>query len=231
MKANLFKSALLVLFVLSIMISPAHSITKVPARLSVMDFYFGYSIPTGNYDGFHNSKWSDYFDGNPGNPSVAGDEIFKSGFKFGLNYGQIRNDHLLYSIGFAYTNVRLQDSTIIPQVGIIYLGQGDFNLSLYDIDFNLNYFMNKMTNMKWSPFIGLGLKTGFYSLTANNFNSDTKLNLGMAINFGFDVKIWEKKTHRNFVTLSSVNSYDFLGTGDRPKYLNLGLGLKYYFRP
>jgi hypothetical protein len=136
----------------------------------------------------------------------------------------------------------LKDSTIVPftpSPGIIYLEQSDLNLNLYDIDFNINYYQSNVAVSGWSPYVGLGMRTGFQVLSAEGvdpvsglpYASETELKFALALNVGIDVKLTSAASNRSHFVLSSANSFDFLGTGNRPRYLNLGLALKYYFRP
>ena len=237
-----YKTILLAALILVISVGSAWSITKVPARLNVIDVSGGYSMITGNYKGFRSDNWNEIFGINVTNPSVAGSDIYSPTFHFGFSYGQLRGQHLFYSVGFRYTKIEMEDSTLVPftpSPGIVYLGQSDLNLNLYDIDFNVNYYQSNVAVTGWSPYVGLGVRTGFQVLSAEGrdpvtgleYASETELKFALALNLGVDVKLSSNASNRGHFVLSSANSFDFLGSGNRPRYLNLGLALKYYFRP
>ncbi len=228
--------------ILVISVGSAWSLTKVPARVSIIDISGGYSMITGNYGGFRGDSWNKIFGLSGSNPSVTGSDIYSPTFHFGFSYGQLRNNHLFYSVGFRYTKIGLEDSTIVPfspSPGIIYLEQSGLNLNLYDIDFNFNYYQSNVAVTGWSPYIGLGMRTGFQVLSAEGrdpesgleYASESELKFALALNVGIDVKLTSAASNRSHFVLSSANSFDFLGSGNRPRYLNLGLALKYYFRP
>ncbi|MDF1544451.1 MAG: hypothetical protein P1R58_05045 [bacterium] len=213
----------------------ASAITKVAARYNSLEFFGGFSTPVGNYHGYRSGDW---YSATGQSPAVTASDLYESTWHVGFAYGQLRNDHVLYTIGFTFTDVKWPDSTIIPQVGIFDppLGYGS---NLYDIDFDLNYYQNNVARSSWSPFVGLGFHGGFYVFsmdgvdpqTGFSYASETEIKFAMSVNFGFDIRVAEMENGRGALALSSTNSYDFLGTGNRPRYLNFGLGLKYYFRP
>lgn len=234
--------SLVVALILIISAGSAHSIAKIPARVSVIDISGGYTMITGNYGGFRGDSWNEIFANTGTNPSVTGSDIYSPTFHLGFSYGQLRNNHLFYSVGFRYTKIGLEDSTIVPftpSPGIIYLEQSDLNLNLYDIDLNFNYYQSNVAVSGWSPYVGLGMRTGFQVLSAEGvdpvsglpYASETELKFALALNVGLDIKLASAASNRSHFVLSSANSFDFLGSGNRPRYLNLGLALKYYFRP
>jgi len=210
------------------------AVTKVPARVNVMEFYGGASTAHGSYGEIRGVEWKEIFRFPGPNPSIDADNIFASSFNLGIGYGRLRNDHVLTSVGFRYTRVELDDVVIVrsDEVDLGLVGPDSaINENLYDITFDLNYFLNNITKKTWSPYVGVGFKGGLMVFSQEGFASQTDIKFSSAVNFGLDLKLWNDKANRTQVVLSSTNSFDFWATGNRPKYLNFGVGLKYYFRP
>jgi hypothetical protein len=63
------------------------------------------------------------------------------------------------------------------------------------------------------------------------FGSTGEVELAAHVNFGIDYKIWGNRRSGSFVTVSSVNSYEFWSSDYRPAYGNFFLGLKYFLKP
>jgi len=217
----------------------AFSVSKVAARWYTLDIYSGSSTATGNYGGFRSEKWVNLFTTTGPNPSVAAADIYNSTYHIGLNYGNLRNDHIFYSLGFRYTKVKMNDSIIVrfnQGVGTLF---PVFDVNLYDINFNLNYYLSNLTKSDWSPYFGIGFASGLEVFSVDGidttsglkFESETEIKFALALNFGADFKLWSSKDNRNHLAVSSNNSFEFVGTGNRPKYFNFGLALRLYFRP
>ncbi|MDH4156270.1 MAG: hypothetical protein OEW00_03225 [candidate division Zixibacteria bacterium] len=219
-------------------------IQKVSRRMTMIDFYAGGSIISGKYEGLGLDHWNDLFDVGFASPSIGGSDIYKSTYHFGIDYGQLRNDHILFTIGFRYTRVQVKDSINIPfndpEYDYALMDFDDiFNVHLYDIDFNLNYFVTNAQRSLLAPYVGLGFKGGFMSFATDardlesglEYADENELKFTVSVNFGADIKVWTAPSGRSYFTLSSVNSWDLLASGQRPRYLNIGGAIKYYFRP
>ena len=76
--------------------------------------------------------------------------------------------------------------------------------------------------------MGVGLGVGLISQTLEGYESHTELNIGLAMNFGAEARIWQDPGGGNMVTIASANSWEFAGSGYRPKSLTLGVALKIY---
>jgi hypothetical protein len=234
------RNGLLVALIM-LLVAPAADagIKKVAKRLSMIDFYAGGSIISGKYQGLGLDHWNDFFEKGFPSPSIDGSDIYKSTFHFGIDYGQLRNDHFLFTIGFRYTRVQVKDSINIPfddpKYDYALMDVDDFiDIHLYDIDFNLNYFFTNAQHSLLAPYVGLGLKGGFMSKdpeSAGGYADENELKFTVSANFGADIKVWTAPSGRSHVALSSVNSWDLLASGQRPRYLNIGGAIKYYFRP
>ena len=102
---------------------------------------------------------------------------------------------------------------------------------LYDFDFNLNYLFANITEFPLAPYAGVGFTGGLTAATAKGYDSESRIEVLARVNFGLEFKFWQSASKRSFLTVASVNSYDFVASGDRPRHLYMGGALKYYFRP
>jgi len=220
---RIHKSIILTIVLAIGLISVAEAgISRVARRYNFIQFYGSYSQPVGKYDQLFDSPIVDGF----GDPfSADADLVYDPTYQFGFAYGQLRNNHIAFSLGFTYTD--------IDAVGdFADFGTGEKGaLNQYDVDFDLNYLFTNPAQAKISPFVGLGFHAGITSWTAAGYESQNELTMALGVNFGTDIVLWESSDKRTFVALSSINEFQFLASEERPKYLNLGVGLKYYFRP
>lgn len=212
---------LLLGFTLPLFATPTQgAIVRVARRYSVMDFYGSSSSPVGKYD---NIGGMIYFVDGLGRPvEIDGDEIYDPTYQLGLSYGQVTSNQMLLKIGFRYTKIEVSGND--PLFSFVSLHQ-------YDLDVNFNYLLMNIIEKSFAPYVGVGLRAGFTNAEASGFSSTARFNTVLAANAGVELKVWEDANKRSFVTLASVNSYDLYASGDRPKYLNIGAAIKYYFRP
>ncbi len=218
-------------------------IVRVAKRYNVVDLCGGYSTPVGSYDGL--SGFLDFTDEGGRAVDIDADRLYDPTFHIGLNYGQLRNNRMLISVGFRYTRidqlnlyqVTTTDLGLDPtqyaqwEANSMFMEKDKPSLSQYDFDFNFSYLFTPISENFWSPYVGLGVRGGLTAATHKGFESESHLNAALAASCGVEVKVWESPRKRSFATLASVNSYDLLESGNRPRFLNFGLGLKYYFRP
>lgn len=203
-------------------------IARVAKRLNVIEFYGGYSHPIGSY---HTIGTIDFVNNSGILADVSASRVYDPTFHLGLTYGQLRGGHLLYSIGFRYTKIKALDIFVVdPFVSYRFVPvKPSFNQ--YDIDFNVNYLVANITKAPVVPYVGVGFHGGITAQTATGFEAENWLTLALSLNFGLDLKVWGTPKSRSLVTLSSINSINVLASDKRPRYLNIGAGLKYYFRP
>lgn len=199
--------------------TPQAAIVKVARRINVIDFYGGYAHPWGDYKRLSilplvNSQ---------GIPvELSADEAYDPTYFFGFSYGQLRNDRLLYSLGFRWTHINVEDD--------LEFTVSRPTLNQYDLDFNLNYFFTNPSVSSVSPYVGLAFHGGVHSYS-DRLVDESEVTLAGGINFGADFRVWSSPSGRSFVALSSVNEWLYAASDERPKYLNLGAAIKYYFRP
>ena len=203
-------------------------IKRVARRYNVIETYGGYSTPIGSY-----SKVGiiDLWNSNRVLVDVDANRVYDPTFHLGITYGQLRGGHLLYSIGFRYTRVRTPDTFWVETSFGHMFDPPHSKLNQYDIDFNCNFLATNIAKAPIAPYVGIGFHGGITSQTAPGYDSENWLTLAAGLNFGADFKLWGDLKNRSFVTLSSINRVDILGSDQRPRYMNFGIGLKYYFRP
>ena len=202
------------------------AITRTTRTLNFVEFYAGSSMPQGTYTGLPDFN----FIINNRLVDVDAGDVYDNSFHLGLGYGQLRGSHLLFSLGFKYTKHDVKN--IIPiSIDTVVLVDSSTNYNQFDLDFNLNYMITDITKSPFAPYVGIGVQAGLLSISGGGFQSQNEVMLGLRLNFGADFKIWSAKDGTSLLTLSSLNSYDFYGSNQKPKYLNLGFGFRYYFRP
>ncbi len=202
------------------------AVSKIARSINFVDFFAGSSMPVGTRHGLPDY---DFVIGNR-KAEVNSADIYGNTFHLGITYGQFRGNHFLWSAGFRFTDHKVFDTIPLPDNSAVVVSY-DPSYRQYDIDFNANFFFLDLTKTSFSPYGGLGIRAGVLSISDDINTTDYSANVGLSLNFGADIKIWDASDARSFVTLSSVNSYDLLGSSDRPKYLNIGGAVKYYFSP
>ncbi len=203
--------------------SPSEAaIKRVAKRYNVIDFYGGYARPHGDYKRMGDLPFTDQ----SGYPiELSADEWLDDTYFFGFDYGRVYKAHLMYSLGFRFTKHRVMDVFESPPAK-------DIRYRQYDLEFNTNYMFNDLSKFFWSPYVGVGAQAGFTSFSIKGADNDeSQLKFAFSLNLGVDFKIWAEPKGRSFVTLSSINNLNIVGSDDRPIYLNIGGGLRYYFRP
>ncbi len=205
---------------LSLVFSSSLAVTREARSLYVTGIHGGYSSPFGNYSGIGSYEWT--------GGTLTASELLDPTYHIGLEIGKVSNDHLFAGIGIRYTKINVNDA-IGDYLSPIDTSSLRFNQ--YDISLNCNYYLTNLYEESLSPYFGGELLMGLTSFTPPGFRSETQFSLGMAVNFGLDLKVWSAKDQRSFVTLASINSWQLAASGNRPRYLNIGGGLRYFFRP
>jgi hypothetical protein len=210
--------------------TPAHAIQRVAPRIGIIEVRFGYAMPLGEYDGL---PGLDFIFDESDLVSFDAENVFEDGFAAGISYGQMLGGHWRASFGFDYARNKVKNP-IMQQIGD-YLYRIDFTDDLtynqYDLSFRTAYAFTDLRQYRWSPFLGLGAMAGLSTSQSPGYETQMKLDFGMDLDFGLDVKLWEGADKRSFVALSSINSWNFVATGDRVSYLQIGGGLRYFFKP
>jgi hypothetical protein len=210
--------------------STTESITQVPERLGVFEVYSAFSSPTGNIDHLGDIHFPiDYRRLN----TSAGD-VYRPSLTLGVTIGTVQRGHLYNSVGFQYSHLRVKDTIFFPRSdSAIVFNYRDFpkpHFNQYEVRLNSNWQFYDVEAVGWTPYLGLGVGIGMISQTLEGYDSQTELNVGLAMNFGAEVRIWQDPNGRNMVTLASANRWEFAGSGYRPKFLTVGVSLKVYSR-
>jgi len=202
---------------------------KVAKRLNYLDIYGGYSKPVGTISGVV----TDPLLVGDRHVSVDIDSAYTSTVFFGISYGQLRSGHILYSLGFRYTHHDILDTINYPPSHFLTWAplteKPSYNQ--YDFDINLNYHLTDPSKAVLSPYLGIGFHGGILAVTSEGYQSTNDVTTALSFNFGADVKLYSGPKNRTMVTLASVNNYNLLASGARPKYLNIGAAVRYWFRP
>lgn len=230
---RIFALCLLLIFALG---STSQAITRVARKLYVIDLFSGYGSPVGNYSAIPGDDF--YYDG--AIHEFPADQVYDGSFHIGIDYGQLWANHLLTQVGFRYVHHNLKDTIGNARDAFYYNTKPKLNQ--YDLDLNFNYLVTNIYETFGSPYVGLGLHGGITNVSTEGIvvsgeegdivtsSSQNELTFAMSLNFGAEFKVFTAPSGKSFVTLASVNSWDFVSTNDRPKYLNIGGAIRYYFR-
>ncbi len=217
----------LTLFVLAFGSVSEARIRRVPKRYHVLEGYGGYSNPIGSYEMIGSQV---FHIGNQYYSITAGD-LYEPTYHLGASYGVLRRNRVYVSLGFTYTKIATLDTFYAAPNVKFYFIDASPSFNQYDFDFNLNVFGANLARRPLAPYLGIGFHGGITTQSARGYASENWVTLAGSINFGIDFVLWRAPQKRSFVTLSSVNSVDLFASDRRPKYLNFGLGLRYFYRP
>ncbi len=190
------------------------ALVRVAKRYNYLTFFGGYSSPIGEYDGVGDTDFEDPLGRDV---SIDADDLYDPTFHVGVNYGQLRNNHIAFNVGFRYTKVKHQ----------LDFNVADVNINQYDIDLELNYLPLNLTKEIFSPYVGAGINAGLTSIGADGYENENHTDIAASVNAGMEFVVG--RFPNGFLTLASINSYTFWNSQNRPKYINIGGGLKYYF--
>lgn len=199
-------------------------IERTAKRWYMFDIYGGTSMAQGEYEGIVGELFQGAI------LTVKADSIYEDAFHLGISYAVFRSN-ILMGLGFRFTDVKYKDTIYGEYANLILFPSLNANMTQWDFDLFAHFYPIDLSAQAFSPYLGFGIQPGLTSVTAKGYKSTNVVTFALSLDFGGDVKISSGEGGRSFVTLSSVNSYQFVGTGDRPKYLNVGVGLKYFFRP
>ncbi len=214
--------------------SSVSAFSKVAARFNVVEFYGSSSQPIGSVDrigiGLQGFVFEDDFFQSF---DIDAEDVYENSTQIGVSYGRLINDNTLFNVGFSYTDVKHEENFNQIFNGFIYSYYYPkiFKIRMYNVDFNLNYYFGSPVKQALTPYAGVGLQTGLLSVSVSNFASESDFVSALSFNFGADLNVWQAPNKMSRLNLSSVNSYQIYASDSRPKYMNIGLGLKYYFRP
>jgi hypothetical protein len=221
-KALMAAAALVLLMAGQIM-----AIERVPARFGYIVTGFGFAMPQGDYDGFPNR---DFVSDSGAAVTIDGSNLYKDGLSFTLGYGQLIGSRWLFGVCFDYSRHQVKDPVAQPGYEPVSFPKKS-TYSHYAIAVRPSFAPLDVRESGWTPFVGSSFTFGLASMTAPGYVSEYEATFGMDIDFGADVRLWEASDSRSFLTLSSLNSWNFLSTGTRVSQLQIGGGLRYFFKP
>lgn len=198
----------------------SQAVKKVSRMMNSVEFFGGSASPHGEYNGMVDV---DFVDQNDMLVDIDAKDFLDNSLFLGVNYGALLGGRSLLQLGFRFTNHNIDKSVI--DVGVDY---HYFNL---DLDWSYKFYFMDLNKSSFSPFIGGSAQTGFTTVNYEGYDTERNFDIVLSANFGADLKVWSSPNGRAYLTLSSTNDYNFTSTNNRPKYLDVGLGLKYFFQP
>jgi len=228
--SNYHKTLLATLALILAAGTPAFAIQRVAARFGVLEVRFGYAMPQGQYDGL---PGLDFIFDETELVEFDADRVYKDGFALGLSYGQMLGGNWRASVAFDYARNEIKNP-IFQRIG-----DYEYTITLpdkwtfhqYDLTLRGAFAFTDLSQMAWSPFVGLGVSTGLSTVRSPGYATESEFDFGMSLDFGLDVKLFQAADNRSFVALSSINSWNFLSSGERASHLQVGGGIKYFFKP
>ncbi len=205
------------------------AIERVAARMGYMEVSSSYAMPLGSYNGIPGMP----FEFDAGSTfSYDANRVYNDGFGVGLTFGKAYISNWRIAVGFDYARNKIKNP--ISQAGGLYeytiAFMDDPTYHQSDVKLHCAYAPLNLTESYWTPFVGLGASLGLGSVSTPGYQTDYQFNTSLAADFGLDVKLWTAPDKRSFVTFSSINSWTFVATGDRIKHLQVGGGLRYFFK-
>lgn len=208
--------------------STSQAITRVARKLYVFDVYGGYSKPVGSYNGLPGFSDIDFLINNRF-VDVSAEDVYEDTYHLGFDIGQLWSEHFMVTFGFRFSDLKVKDTIPLPFDSIIVFRE-DIRLRQYDLNFDANYLPLRIAESFWSPYVGVGVGGGISSGSVSGYASENQLTFVARLNFGAEVKFFTAPSGKSFFTLASANSWDFVSSNDRPKHLNIGGAIRYYFR-
>lgn len=155
----------------------------------------------------------------------------------GLRIGVGRKVGRGFSSGltFRYTHVVVRDSFLVrsPDGDVLYSFEPfKPNFNLYELVLDMNFYPAARAaggmSVPIDPYVGFNLSGGILAQTLEGFESELEASVGLGINFGADIRLGGGPN--GYIALSSVNSWQLLGSNDQPRYLQIGASLKFFGR-
>ena len=220
------RNTLLMLVLSLIVVGTASGVARVAKRYTTLELLGGSSSPVGTFDGIGPYDFDDD-DGRRYELDAA--NVYDPSAHFGITLGRLFNHQMWLGVGFRYTRPAPVDTFFVDDSNYFYIADPP-TFNQYDLDVNFNYLFTDISQKRFAPFVGAGFRAGLTSFGYEGWDSEAEVNLALAVNGGIEVKLFETTAKRSFVTLVSSNSYEYWVSGNRPRYLNIGLALKYYYR-
>lgn len=226
--------ALIGLFILGSVSQAA--IRRVPARLSMMEIYGGYSQPMGTVEGvmtnidYGNIGITDKFLSNGRIVQIDAEDTYDPSFYVGFKLGSTFAERLLGKIGLQYSKFNVVDSIFFPLDSVLDLSSDSLSFHQVDVSFDVNAYLLNPLHAVVNPYVGIGLQAGVIGIKSWSSGTDYRGNIATSLNFGLDLKIATSASGRTFWVLASDNRWDFYASNDRPKQLQIGAAIRVFLR-
>lgn len=208
----------------------AEAVVRTSGRsMNVFELSLNFATPVGKYEEIGPIEFRD-FDNR--RRELNADEVFDNSWGFGLSYGRVVSSRGFVSFGFNYTNIQVEDSFVVdnPNGTVTYMWVPETpSVNQYDLTLDFNVYLLQNSQAAFAPYVGLGLKAGVTSFSNEGYDSENETNIGVNLNFGADIVLGGQRSRDGYFALSSINSWDMIGTNDRPRFLHIGGGVKYFF--
>lgn len=205
------------------------AVTRVARKLNVIEFSAGSGIPWGEYDRL---RPFDFIINNRF-VKIDADAVYDPSLHLAVSYGQLVGGRFLLTVGIRYTDVNTVDTINLPLDTFFVPDENIAGIkwTQYDLDVNFNYYIADISKMSFAPYGGVGLSAGLNRFSSDLFEAEYEATFALNLNFGLDIRLGSGSSGKSFLTLSSVNSWNAYASGHRPKYLNIGGALKFWFKP
>lgn len=217
--------ALLVLVVAGVIgsASSANAVVRGARQTGYFEFSVGGSSPIHEYDRLGSFP---FFSQNDRPVFLAASDVYDPTFQLGLAFGQLVRDQYTLGVSFRYTNVRIDDYALdqIEDNGY----SRDYRYNLYEIGADLNLYLLPHSKASLAPYVGAGLSVGAFSESAPGEDANAELVGDLHLNFGADLAVINEASTGGRMTLSSINSVSIGSLNDRPRYLTIGVGIRYF---
>jgi hypothetical protein len=219
--------AIPVLTVVAITTTPAYAIQRVASKLGVVEVRFGYAMPLGTNTG----TFVDDFVYEDRLYEANAKDVYKEGLGLGIAFGQTSASKLSFGIGFQYVTHDFKDTAVSKDgtVGFFQLETPTYRQ--FDLQISAHYYPLNIKSVPIVPYAGVSISPGLGMADFRFFKDEYQITLSTSLDFGVDFKVWSAADNRSFACLSSINSWDFYGSGDRARHLQIGGGIKYFFKP
>ncbi len=216
--------SVVILAAIFVCVAPAQAINRTVIRYNTFSVYGGLTQPIGSVSG---TVFYD-FSLNGREYDVAAKDLYQEGFHIGMNYGRVVKGHFMVTVGLRYTTHDVKNPIVSNGVSVTLPEIPTYRQ--YDLDVNLDYYFMNLRYSKFSPYFGFGTHPGLMVDVFEGYKNETDVTYGLSLNFGAEIKIYTDTKNGPYLTLASINNWNFAGVNRRPRHLNIGGGLRYYFR-
>lgn len=198
--------------------STADAVVRGARQTGYFEFSVGGSSPIHEYDRLGQFI---FVDQNDRATFLTAGDVFDPTWTIGLGFGQLINDQYTFGVNFRYAHVELDRfaEQFITE---------DYRYNLYELGADLNLYLLPHSKASLAPYVGAGLSVGAFSESAPGEDANAELVGDLHLNFGADLAVIDEASTGGRMTLSSINSVSIGSLNDRPRYLTIGVGIRYF---